>query len=133
MQFDPSLTSLRALQSLAQTGSVSLTATELGLTQSAVSRSISNLETMVGLTLVQRTVRPLELTEEGQVVASHASDITLTIASLGERLYDHRRNRAGSVRIGSFGASASTRLLPPLIKSFSKQYPCNLGKYSGSK
>ena len=121
--FDPSLTSLRALCSLAHTGSVSLTATELGLTQPAVSRSISSLENTVGLTLVQRSVRPLELTREGEIVASHANEINLIIAALGERLADHRRNKAGSVRIGSFGASASSRILPPLIKTFSKRYP----------
>ncbi len=123
MQFDPSITSLRALRSLAKTGNVSLTATELGLTQSAVSRSITTLETMIGLTLVQRTVRPLKLTKEGEVVASHADDINQSIASLGERLAELKHNKLGSVRIGSFGASASTRILPRLIKAFAKQYP----------
>ena len=123
MHFDPSITSLRALCSLANTGSVSLTAVELGLTQSAVSRSISSLEQMVGLTLVQRSVRPLKLTKEGVVVAAHGNDINLIITSLGERISDLRRNEAGAVRIGSFGASASTRLLPPLIKAFSKRFP----------
>ena len=123
MQFDPSLTALRALRSLAQTGSVSLTAVELGLTQSAVSRSIISLEAAVGLTLVRRTVRPMELTQEGQIVASHANEINQTIVCLGERLSDIRRNKTGSVRIGSFGASASTQILPSLIKAFTKQFP----------
>ena len=121
--FDPSLTSLRALCSLANTGNVSLTAAELGLTQPAVSRSISTLENLVGLTLVQRSTRPLELTREGEIVAAHAHDLNLIIAALGERLADLRRNRAGSVRIGSFGASASSHILPPLVKRFSKRYP----------
>lgn len=123
MSFNPSLTSLRALCSLADTGNVSLTATELGLTQSAVSRSISNLENTLGLTLVQRSIRPLALTKEGEVVAAHANDINLIIASLGERISDLKRHKAGAVRIGSFGASASTRLLPSLISAFSKRYP----------
>ena len=123
MLFDPSLTSLRALRSLAKTGNVSLTATELRLTQSAVSRSISNLENMIGLTLVQRAVRPLKLTKEGEIVASHANDINQSIIALGERLSELKHNKLGSVRIGSFGASASTRILPPLIKAFAKTYP----------
>ncbi|MFD2205724.1 LysR family transcriptional regulator [Kiloniella antarctica] len=123
MTFDPSLTALYALKSLMGTGSVSQTATELGLTQSAVSRSIAGLEKMVGLTLVRRGLRPLDLTEEGRVVVAHAQDIIQSLSSLDDRLSALRRNKAGSVQIGSFGASASTRLLPPLLMNFAKPYP----------
>ena len=123
MPFDPSLTALRALKSLETTGSVSRTAQELGLTQSAVSRSIANLEKVSGLRFFRRDVRPLELTEEGQIVVSHANEIDKSVFALGERLEALRRNKAGSVRIGSFGASASTHLLPELLQGFSKRYP----------
>ncbi len=123
MNFDPSLTALYALKSLVETGSVSQTATELGLTQSAVSRSIAALEKMVGLILVRRGSRPLSLTEEGHVVVAHAHDVIQTLSSLDDRLSALRRNKAGSVRIGSFGASASTHILPPLLKGFTKPYP----------
>jgi DNA-binding transcriptional LysR family regulator len=123
MSFDPSLTALRALKSLETTGSVSRTAQELGLTQSAVSRSIANLEKAYGLRFFRRDVRPLELTEEGQIAVSHANEIDKSVIALGERLESFRRNRAGSVRIGSFGASASTKLLPELLQGFSKKHP----------
>ena len=123
MSFDPSLTALRALKSLETTGSVSRTAQELGLTQSAVSRSIANLEKAYGLRFFRRDVRPLELTEEGQIAVSHANEIDKSVLALGERLEALRRNKAGSVRIGSFGASASTKLLPELLQGFSKKYP----------
>jgi len=123
MPSDPSLTALRALKSLDTTGSVSRTAQELGLTQSAVSRSIANLEKAYGLRFFRRDVRPLELTEEGQIAVSHAIEIEKSVFVLGERLEAYRRNKAGSVRIGSFGASASTHLLPELLKDFNKYYP----------
>jgi len=123
MVFDPSLTALRALKSLEKTGSVSRTAQELGLTQSAVSRSIATLEKAVGLRFFRRDSRPLELTEEGKIVVSHANEINKSVIALGERLDAFRRNKAGSVRIGSFGASASTHLLPELLQGFSKRYP----------
>ena len=123
MTFDPSLTALYALKSLVDTGSISHTALELGITQSAVSRSIASLEKMVGLTLVRRGIRPLSLTEEGQVVVTHAHDVIQTLVSLEDRLAALRRNKAGSVRIGSFGASASTRILPPILMEFATRYP----------
>ncbi|MEH6446782.1 MAG: LysR family transcriptional regulator, partial [Oceanospirillaceae bacterium] len=122
MPFDPSLTALRALKSLEITGSVSRTAQELGLTQSAVSRSIANMEKAYGLRFFRRDIRPLELTEEGQIAVSHAHEIDKSVAVLGERLEAFRRNKAGSVRIGSFGASASTHLLPKLLQDFKKYY-----------
>ncbi len=62
MSFTPSLTALRALKNLETTGSVSRTAQELGLTQSAISRSIANLEKASGLRFFRRDVRPLEFT-----------------------------------------------------------------------
>ena len=123
MAFDPSLTALRALKSLETTGSVSRTAQELGLTQSAVSRSIANMEKAYGLRFFRRDIRPLELTEEGQIAVSHANEIEKSVFVLGERLEAFRRNKVGSVRIGSFGASASTQLLPELLIDFNKRYP----------
>ena len=123
MLFDPSLTALRSLKNLETTGSISKTAQELGLTQSAVSRSIANLEKSSGLRFFRRDVRPLELTEEGKIAVSHAIEIDKSVLALGERLEALRRNKAGSVRIGSFGASASTHLLPELLQGFSQRYP----------
>ncbi|MGK0271343.1 MAG: DNA-binding transcriptional LysR family regulator [Cocleimonas sp.] len=46
-----------------------------------------------------------------------------SVIALGERLEAFKRNKAGSVRIGSFGASASAHLLPELIQEFSQRYP----------
>jgi DNA-binding transcriptional LysR family regulator len=45
---EPSLAVLRALQSIYETGSVSLTANMLGVTQSAISRSIGKYEKAIG-------------------------------------------------------------------------------------
>lgn len=123
MGFDPTLSALRALRSIARTGSVSATAAELGLTQSAVSRAIGNLERMVGLTLLQRAARPLKLTDEGAVVAAHAQTIDQTLHSLDDRLAALRRNQAGAVTIGAFGATASTRILPVALTLLARRHP----------
>lgn len=120
---DPSLTVLRALKSLRDTGSVSRTAAGLGLTQSAVSRAIAGYEQATGLTLLRRETRPLTLTEAGEVVVAHATDIDRSLAALAGELAALRQNRAGTLRIGSFGPTASTRILPDLLSRFRKAHP----------
>ena len=120
---DPSITVLRALKSIERTGSVSKTAIELGLTQSAVSRSIATYEKTLGLNLLRRDTRPLTLTEEGELVVSHAVEIDRSIVTLNERLQAVKQNKAGTITIGSFGPTASTHLLPSLLAQFTRMHP----------
>lgn len=120
---DPSLTVLRALKSLSATGSVSRTAIALGLTQSAVSRAIAGYEKATGLTLLRRETRPLTLTEAGEIVVEHATEVDRSLAALRDDLSALRSNRAGHLRIGSFGPTASTRILPDLVKRFRRKHP----------
>ncbi|WP_428516840.1 LysR family transcriptional regulator [Roseovarius sp.] len=124
MMFNPpSLTVLRALNSLASTGNVSRTAQELGLTQSAVSRAIANYEKTIGLTLLQREARPLTLTEAGEIMVARARDVEQSFETLHEQLRALRQNRTGFVRIGSFGPTASTRILPDLLNRVARAHP----------
>ncbi len=120
---DPSITALRALKSIERTGSVSKTAIELGLTQSAVSRSIATYEKSLGLDLLRRDRRPLILTKEGELVVSHALEIDRSILTLNERLRAVKQNKMGTVTIGSFGSTASTHILPSLLTQFTRIHP----------
>lgn len=117
------LASLRAIDSIRQTGSISITAQQLGLTQSAISRSIATLEELLGLALLHRGARPLTLTSEGELVAQSATRIEHEFEALRTQLDDMQRHRSGRVTIGSFGASASSRLLPLLLQRFHRKHP----------
>lgn len=123
MTTEPSLAVLRALQSIHETGSVSQTANALGVTQSAVSRAISKYEKAIGLKMLCRDVRPLTLTKEGLLVAAHATEIDRSIRTLVDRLKALRQGKDGVVRIGSFGSSATSHILPALLGKFAKLYP----------
>jgi len=123
MIIDPSITVLRALKSIERTGSVSKTAIELGLTQSAISRSIATYEKSLGLDLLRRDRRPLTLTEEGELVVCHAMEIDRSILTLNERLRAVKQNKVGTVTIGSFGPTASTHILPSLLAQFTRIHP----------
>jgi DNA-binding transcriptional LysR family regulator len=123
MMTEPSFVVLRALQSIRETGSVSKTAHVLGVTQSAISRSISKYEKAIGLQVLRRDARPLNLTEEGLLVVAHAAEIDRSIRTLDDRLRALRQGKEGVVRIGSFGSSATSRILPALLTKFAKRYP----------
>lgn len=120
---DPSFTVLRALKYIEINGSVSKTAAILGLTQSAVSRAITNYEKSIGLELLRRDTRPISLTEEGLLVANHALEIDRSVSTLLERLTAVRAKKSGTVRVGSFGPTASANILPKLLVRFGRQYP----------
>ena len=53
-------------------GSFSAAAEALHVTQSAVSQHVAALEREVGLPLVERGTRPVELTEAGHALTRHA-------------------------------------------------------------
>jgi len=64
MEFDD----LRAFVAVVEAGSLSGAARELYVTQSAVTRRLQRLETSIGVSLLDRSTRPVSLTGPGQVV-----------------------------------------------------------------
>jgi DNA-binding transcriptional LysR family regulator len=75
---DPLDLNLRALDifiQIAESGGMSPTARRLGLTQSAVSQVIANLEQSLGVQLFDRQVRPIKLTPSGLVLLDKARAI----------------------------------------------------------
>jgi len=62
----PPLKAIIAFESVARTKSVNRAAEELGLTASAVSHQLSNLESQIGQPLFQRSGRGLVLTPTGE-------------------------------------------------------------------
>lgn len=114
---------LRILHSLDETKNITQTAQVMKISQPAVSKVIAKAERDLGLTLLQRQTRPIRLSQEGKLIANHAAEILRNTAALEERLAALASGQAGSVRIGSFGPSASTRALPQLLARFSKVHP----------
>jgi DNA-binding transcriptional LysR family regulator len=69
---DLNLRSLDVFVQIAESGGMSTTARRMGLTQSAVSQMIANLENSLGVQLFDRQVRPLALTPPGGVLLEKA-------------------------------------------------------------
>ncbi|MGA7778717.1 MAG: LysR substrate-binding domain-containing protein [Paraburkholderia sp.] len=75
----PPLKAIIAFECIARTKSVNRAADELDLTASAVSHQLSNLESMIGQPLFQRTGRGLVLTPTGE---RYLTDVTGSLADL---------------------------------------------------
>ncbi|KZL19359.1 HTH-type transcriptional regulator CynR [Pseudovibrio axinellae] len=114
---------VRALPLLQKVGSVTKTAHQLGVSQSAVSQSIAELEKRVGVQVLRRGTQPVQLTQEGQVLVEYALNMQAAEKNAMAQINDLRHNKSGCVKIGSSGPSASTRLLPDLMQRVSRQYP----------
>lgn len=70
----PPLSALRAFAAFAERGTVACAGTTLGVSHAAVSQQIRNLEDHLGVPLVDRARRNLELTEAGAVLAQACSE-----------------------------------------------------------
>ncbi|MGC4012226.1 MAG: LysR substrate-binding domain-containing protein [Pseudomonas sp.] len=65
----PPLSALRSFEAVARLGSVTLAASELHVTHSAISQQVRLLESLLGITLLQREGRGVRLSEEGRLYA----------------------------------------------------------------
>lgn len=82
----PSLNALRAFHAVASGRSMAAAAAELGVTTSAVSRQIRNLEECVGVALLVRNGRGMKLTADGRMLESELGGAFAQIGAAVERL-----------------------------------------------
>jgi len=69
------LKALEVFVQVAETGNMTVAAERLGMTQSAVSQTLSNLESNLSSTLLDRSVRPIEMTAAGRFLYDRASSL----------------------------------------------------------
>jgi DNA-binding transcriptional LysR family regulator len=82
-------------------GSISAAAEQVGQTPSAVSRTLSRLEAKLDTTLINRTTRRMDLTEEGKYFFEHAKLILDQMDELEERLSSRQQTPSGRLRINA--------------------------------
>lgn len=117
-----SMETMKALVAVADTGSFSAAAERLGQTPSGISRSISRLEAQLGMTLMTRTTRKLELSEEGHWLLQRAKKILCDIHDTEEQLTARLSQPSGLVRVNA-ATPALDHLIAPLVAEFLDAYP----------
>lgn len=94
----------------------------LGLPKSSVSRSVARLEESLGVQLLQRTTRALQLTEAGRVYFEEASRALASLEQAHEALAQLDARPQGAVRITA-PVDLGARVLAPLAARFARRTP----------
>jgi DNA-binding transcriptional LysR family regulator len=113
---------LQIFVSVIECGSISAAAEQVGQTPSAVSRTLSRLEAKLDTTLINRTTRRMDLTEEGKYFFEQAKVILAQMEELEERLSSRQKNPAGRLRINA-AVPFMLHGIVPYIDEFRRLYP----------
>ncbi|MER5629416.1 LysR family transcriptional regulator [Streptomyces nitrosporeus] len=111
-----------AFVAIADTGSFTLAAKALSISQSAVSHAISSLEKSLGVSLMKRSRSGVEFTEIGQRVLEHARTVVHGAEQIRQEAEALRSHRSGTLRIGTSQSFAAS-LLPRLLTEFCASWP----------
>ncbi|MBB3185100.1 DNA-binding transcriptional LysR family regulator [Halomonas fontilapidosi] len=116
------LDDLAFFRRLAHAGSLTATARELGLSLSAVSKRLKQLEARLGVELASRTTRRLTLTAEGERYLARGGMILEELSELEESLGERRAELSGPLRVNAtFGFGR--RHVAPLLSTFCRDHP----------
>ncbi|BAU72137.1 LysR substrate-binding domain-containing protein [Metapseudomonas furukawaii] len=116
------LDELLAFTTVVDTGSITAAADQLAQTASGVSRALSRLEDKLDVTLLRRTTRRLELTEEGEAFLVQARRILAQVEEAEEQMALRRQKPAGRLRVNS-ASPFILHVLVPLVAGFRERYP----------
>ena len=113
---------LKAFALVAETGSFSLAAEKLHLTQPAVSKRVALLEQQLNSELFDRIGRQIRLTEAGQALLPHAKQIEQQLLLAEQSVRDLAGEVAGTLRLATSHHIGLHRL-PPVLSQFSIDCP----------
>jgi DNA-binding transcriptional LysR family regulator len=113
---------LRAFHAVADSGSFSIAALELGYAQSVVSHHVATLEREVGVTLVNRGTRPVTLTDAGARLLRHTVNVLGHVRAAEDELRAVAGLERGTLRVGAF-LSALNSFVPGALARFEASHP----------
>jgi DNA-binding transcriptional LysR family regulator len=116
------LRQLRHLTAVLQRASFSAAATELNITQPALSKSLRTLETSLGVRLLDRGPNGVRATVYGEQLAAYAHLVLAQVAEAEQEIEALRGARKGRLRIGAVPASLRT-IVPVAARNFLADRP----------
>src|SRR6201746_2145503 len=113
---------LKVFYTVAQRLSFTKAASELFITQPAVTKHIKELEQQLSVQLFKRNGNNISLTVAGKVLEQYAEKIFQTYTALETELAQLNNIEAGTLHIGASTTVAQT-IFPKLLALFKKTYP----------
>src|SRR5580658_7134159 len=113
---------VRYFISVASNLSFSEASRRLHVAQPAISQTILDLEEELGVKLLLRTGRGVELTAAGKAFFAEAKEVMLRADGASKAAQRASRGETGCLRIG-FLPCAAGPFIPALIKSYRKEFP----------
>ena len=107
---------------VAQTGNFSKAAQQLGLTRSAVSKSIMRLEERLGVVLINRSTRSSSLTDAGRRFYKYASDVDVALEKGIAAVSGIDQDVVGNLSV-SLPTSLGAAMTPLLVRKFIRSWP----------
>lgn len=116
------LQAMQVFRAVVEAGSFAGGARKLGLSNAMVSKQIARLESVLGVRLLTRTTRRLQLTAEGELYLSGASRLLDELYELEAGLSDQRGAIRGRLRL-SAPLDFGVKELMPALQEFERVHP----------
>lgn len=115
---------VQAFVMIAEMGGFNKAAQQLHITQTALTRRIQKLEAYLGLKLLDRTTRRVELTAVGREFLPQARNIVLDMTAAVERLRDMSQRAQGNFTLACI-PSMTSHVLPEVMRRYATRHPDN--------
>lgn len=119
---DPSFDDLSIFLVVCSTGGFRTAATQLGVSPSRVSETISRIETQLGVALLTRTTRSVMPTEAGRALADRLAPLLSGVRAALQDVTGQNQEVRGLLKLNVTGA-VMVDILPPLIDRFLVRHP----------
>src|ERR1700721_1108841 len=116
------LSCIRIFKRVVELGSFSKASEELSISQSSVTKSITQLEQHLGTRLLNRNTRGISLTEDGLTYYERCTSIIAEIDNADAAVGQRSKTLAGTLRI-STSVAFGRRILAPMLMDFMRQQP----------
>ena len=119
------LDDVRSFVTIAEAGGVSAAARALDLPKSSISRSLSRLESALGVVLIERSTRVLCLSEAGKVFLAHSKRLLFEADEAESAIGRFSGTPRGLLRVRT-SQTIAQRLVAPMLPAFLLKYPAVL-------
>jgi DNA-binding transcriptional LysR family regulator len=113
---------LQTFISIIDTGSISGAADQLNQTSSGISRALTRLEKKLHTTLLRRTTRRMQLTDEGQTFLDQARSIVSAMEKAEQSMTEYQGTPSGILRVDS-ASPFILHSIAPYMDEFLQLYP----------